>query len=282
MRSDASTAPMTWRLALLWVTLILSGCDGGLFGTGDSSEDGDIIAQPTISNPTTGGGAGDGFDAGTDAEGADTPTNVATIPLNNSLITTARNDAVLQVLNFTNTTWSVSPVIPSDTTIEASTASTALVVPPDTVSIELESVPQARVASLSPISLAAGSATGVLLRDADAQGVDIDTYTIRTRAGSDDTSLIRAILAESSAENTVPTVLQPTGSAQGAVTLALPALPVESPIGEYMTALPGGYIINTGSNQLALELLPGSAYSLVINPTNTGTPLQLLIDSELE
>lgn len=259
---------------------MLVACDGGLFGTGDPSSDSSVIDVAETPESTTGGSAGDALDAvDGDVNDADVaPEAVIDVPLNNSDVTTTRNDALLQIMNFSETTISLPALMLEGPALTPASITEAVSVPDDVFSIDVLNPAAQPIARLSPISLAAGSATGVLLRNpASDTTLDVRSFSIRTRADSPDTVLVRSIFAGS--ETSAPLNLLPRNSA---VEITFPELTPNNPIGEYTTALAGDYTVQLNSvNQLEVQLLPGSAYSLVIDPASA-TAVRLLIDSELE
>ena len=266
---------------ILTLSLILTSCDGGMFGTGDPGIDidtGDIASEEQAT------GEDNVSPENLESGGSDATNASGQVPesLINSVPTTGDTEARIRVFNFSNTVLTVSPSFTETSTVSPATVSSALIVPASTDRIELLDESGEPVAVFDPVALIAGSQTGVLVRtDNDDNGVDVMTFPGQADTGNDGTAQVRLVLV--SGEDTGQTVLSPAGNNPATAEALLPAASIESPIGDYVTTLPGDFILTSLIvSDTVITLEPDTSYSLVVDPDDLDNTLRLINESDLD
>lgn len=290
MNSIKSECQRRWSetlpLALL-LAMTLSACDGGIFGTGDP--DIDVIDISDGAADGAGGASAPGVEGGADefdmGDGATDGTNPSR-ELINSLQTTARDDAVLRLLNFSDDSVVVTPSPGSEGPIAALTVSDIVPVPDATDRIEVFLSSGSMAAAFEPVSLATGSLSYILIRSSTAGATDIRAFASRARTEDDGTALARLIVAglpdSDTSSRSSDIALVPTGDAPTGAELLLPGRESSDPIGDYVTAGAGDYSVQlSGVEPSTLTLESGASYSLVLFVDDTQQRLTVIVDSDV-
>ncbi len=277
-----STRPAAWLLAMILAALG-TGCDGGLFGTGDPTIDVVDSAGPA-EEAGTDTDAPESEEVDTDDAGPAGETELSPVPLNNAQASTSRDDAVVQLFNYTDVPLYLTPIAAEDQPVAASSVSGPLSIPAGTERLSATIDTGDVIAVFDPVSLATGSATGLLFRSLTPND-EVPAFITRTRAESPSTVLIRLILAGSaaSASDTGDTRLIPQGEAAADAEILFPPLSFDVPVGEYLAATAGEYLFQSPLlDDRSVILAAGESYTLVIEPSDATTELRVLIDSDID
>ncbi|NND92511.1 MAG: DUF4397 domain-containing protein [Granulosicoccus sp.] len=291
-----------WLLLLAFLPA-LTGCDGGIFGTGDGS---DSLSTVDASGPgdeipaqTPDGTGNDGHPAAMPDAPEDNGAT-ETRAFANLLITGSVSDPRLVMVNLSSENLTVrvgsdsanvfaSPVVSGTTSqrVRVSVNASELTV--------LDENGSRRLLTLSPLHLGAFSVTTLIARDrppTDAQGmapsatsspspaVEIITLATRLSADAADVAGVRLLQADRLGTDDAPAsmTLVPAGSEPGGAEVTLDDISVDS-FGDraaYEVVAPGSYVLTDSAarfDPIALTVAAAHTYTLII----TGSPASLYI-----
>lgn len=297
MTSPLQRYRLCWPSVWLAVLLVVSACDGGIFGTGDGDitilPDGDVVANGSSDTP-------DGTNTG----------NSSTVPddldfveagFDNLLISGDNQSPILNVINVSGTVLSISHGTGTQALITAlasgeTSQATGLPVSAQSISVFETGLPDNRV-TLAPLNLAAFSVTTVIVRNAlNVNSANIDPAALLeqlpsstfelvplrtlTSAGSSHSALLRIVQANALDEDDsgATFILRPAGSQPGSVDISFTNISAATALqSEYQALGAGDYEMLDSLNRflpVPLNIESGKVYTLIV--TGSQAPVLLI------
>ena len=253
------------QLVFLALTLPLSACGGGLFGTGDGSPIGtvDINVPPANVNA------------------------MDTASFMNLDVVTEETDALVNVLNYSTSNL----VVRVDTSnsdseiIAAGSNSTILRIAPDTHVLTLLDSEDSTVFTFEPFTVAAQSLSTIIVRES---GSTIRVDAVRTEVIADDTAIVKVRLMQignlGDASLNGDVSLLAGGDNPGVSDIVFTDLDFNvNAITEYVIAGSGDYVLNDAQGRVSDTpiTLDGGSVNTILLIGQTETDVVLLRDSDL-
>lgn len=267
--------------------LLLSSCDGGLFGTGDGHNN-DMMIEGTNSdnngNPTQNP---DMITGGTDTEADSQNTSDFSNLLPGSQISTPQ----LRVINLSNVELTINANdVASATfgTISTGEDSGRIDIPDGVsslfFSINSEDVPSTLVQTFTSFNVAQFTLTTVIVRGTNDTTVDVIPLVTRATSTSPDTALVRLVqaneLGDAARSTTISLIaVEPTNSGSN---VSFPDLSYTSTSTEYNDVIPGSYALTDSANRFSdenINIEAGEVYTLIISKANAPV-LRVIVDSD--
>lgn len=296
-------------LAIL-TSLVLSGCDGGIFGTGDGTDsdlgpiDSSVSTTEPPTNPLAPAGetpeSGNGSDSPESEaeaeEAAETQDSAATLSFSNTQ-SAGLDQSILQlpalkVINLLN-----QPIVASTTTgnsinVSAQSSSTYLTANTGQNRIDFSTLDSGiAVAAIDPLNASDDSITTVLITPSpfstEPQDANVSALNTQAAAAAPGMAQVRLVLATrpDPAIEQAPFTLRSDGAeSAGADIVFTDFFNNEQPLENYSLANAGTYQLVPDDASFApqpIELLPDQVYTLVITG-NAQLPVFIELDSRLE
>jgi len=300
IKNNALRLPTTAVIAIL--CMLLTACDGGIFGTGDGdpidpisgSGDGSTSSTQTPgTSDTTGDTTGDttsgtdGMTGGmadgstTEAMGADTS---STIAFQNMQPGGSSSTPRLRVLNVSTGNVSIAANEVNNFIVNglAPEQDTGLLnIPIDTSSLLVIDTTNTGDPNFfhvfDPFDAAAFSVTTVIVRDQIADGSGVLALSSQTESNSMDTALVRLVQANTLGDATATATITLFSAAQNSSgsDVSFEGLSYEQGATEYTVVIPGSYTLSDGNSRFAdtdFTIESGRVYTVVIvSPTAPST-----------
>jgi len=292
---DQRSVTRSYKVWLLVLSVLISGCDGGIFGTGDGGKDTIIPVPEDSGSPET---PPEMPGPGTDIDTIED--NLEAVPFENSDSTTNRIDALLRLINasndpnlelvFINNNMVESPLVPLPGLSTTTATSNYITLPTAANSISVFAASDALdgsldspLAQINPLIVVSGSATTLVARGSFSETVStFQLLPIKTRTTSGNgTALVRVIHAAllSGDSRFISVDLLPVNSPDTIVNVTT-NLEYSALNSEYREIDAGSYDVDvTGrgndSETIAMEsnltLVAGEAVTLVITNQDSNT-----------
>ena len=272
--------------------LLLSSCDGGLFGTGDGHNN-DVMIDGTgggdtgsdvTGNPDTTTGGSDG----TTGEGADQSTAAFDNLLSSSQISAPQ----LRIINLTdNEILIAANTVGTDAIglVRADDDSGRISLPVDVSSLFFSiTTPSALdpelVQTIDRFNAAEFSITTVIVRIASETQLEVIPLVTRASATSNDTALVRLVQANELGDATRSATLsliavEPANSGSDVSFVDLSFVSIAT---DYRDVLPGSYTLSDFDNRFSDESISfaaGKVYTVIIN-NDIAPVLRVIVDSD--
>lgn len=280
-------------LTLFAVLALLTSCDGGLFGTGDGTDNLDIDASDS------GIASGNDSDANSESEEAQEPDSVSgsqpeqtsSLVFDNVLVGSDRIEPTISLFNNSTRSLDVvseasaTPVFSSSIAPGTSSEPGTLFTGANLLNI-VDTQTGQPVFSIQPLNAGASSVTTLIARNLIDQQVDV--VALRTLSVSNTPTVAQVRLVQATLLNELDSAttftLQPNGSLPGNTEVEfLNVAASTANEAQYRTVGAGTYQLTDALNRfepIALTVLAGEIYTLVI--INTQPPvLSIQVDSDL-
>ena len=309
---NSGQTALQWLLGLILLTL-LTACDGGIFGTGDGSNDADIVGvDASDSGPSNTGDDNDGTEntsMGTEeeseAESPETSTDDIEAPraaFENLLVGSNTDTPQVTLLNNSSLELNISLSTSSellfpDNIAPGQTSALTLLPSVETELVLIDSVDATALSVLSPLNLGAFSVTTLIARDQLELSEQTETASVlppvelvalasNTIAPDNSTATIRLLQVYPLDNNDTAAamILTPAGSNPGATNVALGTISAAS-LGQdstYQTINAGDYQLVDALARFApvsLSIEAGVVYSLLISGRDS--PVITLLEDSL-
>ena len=302
---------IAWLVASLFIAQILSGCDGGLFGTGtgDNSELVDPVANsegdvtPGITDPGTGTNTPDAAPENPIDTTAESDSQPISINFSNTtpsgIDSSSNNVPSIKLVNLTDVEFTLATIEDQtiDNTISVSAQSTSALLSVNTgettVSLSREDN-DVVVAGLYPLNAAADSLTTLVIEMKEVANtatsqddiVRFSLLALDTRAVVSANSMaeVRIVATAAAGPDTLPTTytLTPSGDDTSGAEVVLLLSNRDNPaVGVYSLANAGSYVLSSSDESFSPQPVTLSAdeiYTIIIT-TNPQNPVYVEIDS---
>ena len=291
------------RTCILSLLLLISGCDGGLFGTGDGSIESIDAAQPPVSvapESETSEQSAPAQESDNSTEGIESSDISVSLAFDNTMPSGLNTDNVLlpaaKILNLSSIAINAyvdgvevgnsvnAPQLQSSELLAVNTGESTIVLR----SIEDNII----IGSISPLNAAPSSITSIIISSAGDNAallseltMSLTALTTRAQATAADMVDLRIVTVGTSDSDNASYTLTPTSTNTQGLELQLSATPARSNnttlVSEYLIARTGSYTLSSTDTSMpvqTVELEAGRVYTL-IDTGQPETPLFIEVDS---
>ncbi len=284
---------MSKSLTILIILVLLTSCDGGLFGSGDGSENLDIDASDS------GIASGNNSDNNSESEEAQEPDSVSglqpeptsSLVFDNVLVGSDRLDPIINLFN--NSTRSLDVVSEANgSSIFSSSIAPGTFSEPGTLATGenqlniVDTQTGQTVFLIEPLNAGVSSVTTLIARNLLDQQIDVVPLRTLSVSNTPSVALVRVVQAKllNELDTAATFTLQPNGSMPGNSEIEFLNVAASTAAdAQYQTVGAGTYQLIDDLNRIeptTLSVLAGEIYTLVV--INTETPvLNIQIDSDL-
>lgn len=274
---------------ILMMLVVITGCDGGIFGTGDGDDPIITVPGDTAQDVTADPSTPDGMGMSPDVVELSIVTADTVGSFNNAEVTSARSDAQLKIINASpdqnlsllaiNNNMVEMPLVPLPGLSTTTRDSGYLVINNPGNAITLFAAAEVvdenytnPLASIDPVTLASGTSTTLLLRGIPEDletPIEILAIGNQTRA-ADETALVRAAHAATNILSSVDIILESTTTDATEETVLGAAFNYQSGITRYTSLATGSYnLIIRDTNDPDRTLVEPTAITLADNEVIT-------------